>query len=300
MKLDVLGLEAFVAIVDLGRFGPAAEALHITQTALSRRLSNLEELLEVKLVERTTRSVALTRLGQEFLPQARRLLSDLAAALTEIRETGKAARGDVAIACVPTVGVQFLPSVIQEYAARYPQNRIHILDHSSLGVAESVLRREAEFGINVDLAHHPDLAAAPLLRDRFVLACRDDHPLARRRGLAWKQLAAYPLILAGEASGNRPLLDTALETGTIALEAHYEVQRSSTALGLVAAGVAAAVVPSLAVQKGAYPRIRVVPLTDPVVSRTLVLVVRKAAQLSPAAQALYDAISRRATPAGGR
>jgi len=294
MKLDTLGLEAFVAIAEEGRFGRAADTLHITQTALTRRLQNLEALLGVTLVERTTRSVALTRLGLEFLPQARRLLSDLAAALTEIRKTGKAERGDVTIACVPTVGVRFLPSVIQEYAARYPQNRIHILDHSSSGVAESVLRREAEFGVNIEGPRHPELDAVRLLQDRFVLVCRDDHPLGRRRGVSWKELAGYPLIVAGEASGNRPLLDTALGTAKIELQAHYEVQRSSTALGLVAAGVAAAVVPSLAIQKGVYPRIRVRPLADPVVSRALVLVSRKTSQLSPAARALYDTIEKQA------
>src|SRR5215470_14156160 len=170
MKLDTLGLEAFVAIAETGRFGRAADAVHITQTALTRRLQNLEDLLGVKLVERTTRSVALTRLGRDFLPQARRLLSDLSAALTEIRKTGKAERGDVTIACVPTVGIRFLPRVIQEYAAAHPQNRIHILDHASSGVADSVLRREAEFGINIGGArHHPDLLSTPLLEDRFVL-----------------------------------------------------------------------------------------------------------------------------------
>src|SRR5262245_3137597 len=255
MKLDTLGLEAFVAIADTGRFGRAADALHITQTALTRRLQNLEELLGVTLVERTTRSVALTRLGRDFLPQARRLLSDLSAALTEIRKTGKAERGDVTIACVPTVGVRFLPRVIQGYAAAHPQNRIHILDHASSGVADAVLRREAEFGINIGGARHPELAAASLVQDRFVLVCRDDHPLARRKGLSWKDLSGHPLILAGEASGNRPLLDTALARGTIALQAHYEVQRSSTALGLVAAGVAAAVVPGLAVEGDLYSRL---------------------------------------------
>ena len=72
------------------------------------------------------------------------------------------------------------------------------------------------------------------------------------------------------------------------------MQRSSTALGLVAEGVAAAVVPSLAIQKGTYPRITVVALTDPVVARTLVLVARKRGHLSPAAQALYDLIRHRA------
>jgi DNA-binding transcriptional LysR family regulator len=297
MKIDTLGLQAYVAIAEQGGFQKAAETLFITQTALSRRLQNLEALLEVKLVDRTTRSVALTVLGGEFLPQARRLLADLSNALVEIQKTGRAQRGDVAIACVPTVGVQYLPHIIRDYSARYPDNRIKILDHASSGVAEAVIRREAEFGINIGGPHEPELTSVPILQDRFALICRDDHPLARRRSLAWRQLAPYPLIFAGEVSGNRPLLDAALGTRSVTLQSHFEVQRSSTAVGLVAEGVAAAVVPTLAIQKGAYPRIKVVALTDPVVSRTLVLVSRKNSHLSPAAQALYDTIEKRAKPA---
>lgn len=290
MRIDTLGVEAFIAIAEQGSFQKAADAVHITQTALSRRLQNLEALLGVKLVERTTRSVALTSIGRDFLPQCRRLLADLEAALAEIQKSGKAQRGDVSIACVPTVGIQYLPRVIQAYSARYPDNRIRILDHASSGVAAAVMRREAEFGINIAGSHHPDLCSAPLLEDRFVLVCRSDHALARKKRCTWKQLEPYPLIFAGEVSGNRPLLDGALGARGLALHSFYEVQRSSTALGLVAEGVAAAVVPSLALQKGAYPRLRIVPLTDPVVSRTLVLVSRKNAHLSPAAQALYDMI----------
>lgn len=291
MRLDILGLEAFLAIADQGRFGKAARQLHITQTALTRRLQNFEELLGVKLVERTTRSVSLTHVGRAFLPQARRLLSDLTAALVEIRETGKAQRGDVSIACVPTVGVQYLPKIIEAYSARYPENRIKILDHASSGVSGAVLRHEAEFGINIAGPHHPELESVSLLEDRFVLVCRDDHALARRKKLRWQQLESHPLIFVGAESGNRPLLDSALLDRRLRLEAHYEVQRSSTALGLVAAGVAAGIVPSLAIQPGTYPRLRVIALTDPVVSRTLVLLCRKGAHLSPAAQALFDLMS---------
>ena len=296
MKLDTLGLEAFIAIADHGGFRKAAEAVHITQTALTRRLQNLESLLDVKLVERTTRSVALTAVGRRFLPQARRILGDLGTALVELRETGKAQRGDFSIACVPTVGVRYLPGILQAYAARHPENRIKILDHASAGVADAVLRREAEFGIQISGSLHPELASVPLVQDGFVLVCRDDHPLAGRKRLRWRELESHSLIFAGEVSGNRPLLEEALRPQNLALRVVYEVQRSSTAVGLVAEGVAPAVVPSLAIQKGAYPRIKVVALTDPVVSRTLVLVARKRGHLSPAAQALYDLILRRARP----
>jgi DNA-binding transcriptional LysR family regulator len=219
-------------------------------------------------------------------------------ALVEIRETGKALRGDVTIACVPTVGVHYLPRIVQEYSALYPDNRIRILDHASSDVAAAVLRREAEFGINMQGPHDPELASVPLLEDRFVLVCRDDHPLASKKRLPWKQLEPHALILAGADSGNRPLLNLVLEKQDLRLRSFYEVQRSSTAVGMVAEGVGAAIVPGLAIQKGAYPRLRVLPLVDPIVSRTLVLLARTNAYLTPAARALYDLIRKRAV--GGR
>src|SRR5882672_1137922 len=177
MKIDTLGVQAFIAIADRASFSRAAEQLHITQTALSRRMQNLESFLGVRLVERTTRSVALTAIGQNFLPQARRLLADLGTALVEIRETGKSLRGDVTIACVPTVGVHYLPRVIQRYSAAFPENRIRILDHASGRVVTAVLRREAEFGITLTGSYEAELVSTPLLQDRFVLVCRRDHPL---------------------------------------------------------------------------------------------------------------------------
>jgi DNA-binding transcriptional LysR family regulator len=290
MRIDTLGVEAFVAIAESGSFTRAAGALHITQTALTRRIQRLEAFLGVPLLERTTRSVVLTRLGADFLPQARRLLAELRGALVEIRETGKALRGDVTVACVPTVGVHYLPDVIRRYSALHPQNRIRILDHSSTGVASAVLSREAEFGINMQSTVHPDLVSTPLATDRFVLVCRADHALARRRRLPWKRLEAEALILPGLQSGNRPFLDMALEQHGIALHAFYEVQRSSTAVGMVSRGVGVAVVPELAVRSQADPSLRVIPLVAPVVSRPLVLLERRNARLSPAGEALRDLV----------
>jgi len=306
MRIDILGVQAFIAIADQGGFQKAAESLHVTQTAMTQRLRHLEDALGVRLIERTTRSIALTAIGQNFLPQARRLLNELSAALTEIRETGKAQRGDFSIACVPTAGVRYLPQIMQEYSARFPDNRIKILDHASSGVVEAVLRREVEFGISMAGASHPELETFPLLEDQFVLICRNDHALAERKQISWNQLQDYPLIFAGQASGNRSLLENALHRHCMnngqenyTLSIHYEVQRSSTAVGLVAEGVAAAIVPALAIQKNAYPDLRVIALKEPVISRTLTLLIRKNAQLSPAAEALYRLIQSRApvTPA---
>src|SRR6185436_3633942 len=197
MKIDTLGVQAVIAIADHGSFLRAAESLHITQAALTRRLQNLEAFLGVKLVERTTRSVALTRIGEDFLPRARRLLGELSAALAEIRETGKSMRGDVTLACIQTVGVHYLPAIVQRYAALHPENRIRILDYASPDVEAAVLRREAEFGVNMQTTPHRGLTSVPLLKDRLVLACRDDHPLAAKKSISWKQLEPHTMILAG-------------------------------------------------------------------------------------------------------
>ena len=287
MKLDTLGMQAFIAIAELGSFHKAAGSLHITQTALTRRLQNFESGLGVRLVERTTRSIALTWTGRDFLPHGRRLLAELQATLLEIRESGKAQRGHISIACVPTASVHYLPRVIKAYSARHPDNRIKILDHLSPGVAESVLSREAEFGIMQQGSLHPELATVPLLRDRYVLACRSDHALAGRRRVSWRQLEPFPLIFPSHVRTNSGLLDAATAGRDVALRPNFEVGRSSTAVGMVAEGIAAAVVPGLAMQKGAHPSVRIVPISDPVVSWTLVLVSRKKAHLSPAAEALY-------------
>jgi DNA-binding transcriptional LysR family regulator len=292
MKIDTLGVQAFIAIADEGGFRRAAEALHITQAALSRRLQNLEAFLGVRLVERSTRSVALTRTGADFLPRARRLLDELAAALVEIRETGRSLRGDVTLACIQSVSAHYLPRIVREYASRHPENRLRILDYPAPDVEQAVLRHEAEFGVTMETARHRELTAVPFLEDRFVAVLRDDHPLARHKRVSWKQLEAHTMIFAGHESGARGLVDLTVERKHLKWRHFYEVQRSSTALGMVAKGVGATIVPGIAMQPDAYPGLRAIPLVDPVVTRTLVLVSRANAQLSPAAQALYDLMKR--------
>ena len=80
MKIDFDGVQAFVVIAEVGGFGKAAEHLHLTQTALTRRIQKLENYLGVRLLDRTTRSVQLTQVGREFLPQAARMVTDMSRA----------------------------------------------------------------------------------------------------------------------------------------------------------------------------------------------------------------------------
>jgi DNA-binding transcriptional LysR family regulator len=188
------------------------------------------------------------------------------------------------------VSAHYLPGVVQRYAALHPENRIRILDHAAPDVEAAVLRREAEFGVTMESTRHRELRSVAFHKDRFVAVCRDDHALAKKRRVSWKQLEPHTMIFAGHEVGARSLVDDAVARKDLRWRHFYEVQRSSTAIGMVARGVGITIVSDLALQPGAYPRLRAIPLVDPVVSRTLVLITRTNAQLSPAAQALYDLI----------
>ncbi|MEY4363223.1 MAG: hypothetical protein RLZZ24_575, partial [Pseudomonadota bacterium] len=128
MKIDFDGVQAFVAIAELGGFNKAAHRLHITQTALSRRIQKLESYLGLKLLDRTTRRVELSAVGREFLPQARNLVQEMTSALAQLKDMSTHARGQFTLACVPSMTSHILPQVIQRYADQHPDNRIRLLD----------------------------------------------------------------------------------------------------------------------------------------------------------------------------
>jgi len=288
MKIDFDGIQAFVLVADLAGFGKAANQLHLTQTALTRRIQKLETYLAVRLLDRTTRSVRLTAVGREFLPQARRLVSETTSAVDRLKDLSRLGKGNVTIASVPTMAHHTLPAVIREYSRQHPGNRIRIIESNAADVGRTVLHDQAEFGITIRLERHAELLEEPVLREGFMFFCLDEHALARNKSVTWSDLSGSDLVLVSGLSGNRALLDYQLARKRLRLSGRYEVEHLSTALGLVAAGVGSAILPYSTIQEGTYPRVRRIPLVKPVISRDLVMIRRRNATLSPAAQRFYD------------
>ncbi len=284
INFEALDLRAFVAVIDLEGFHRAAETLNLSQSALSRRIQRLEAAVGAALLERTTRRVALTTAGRELLPLVRRMLDEFDSSLFAMREVGRQRGGQITLACVPTAAFYFLPSVIARFNEQYPNIRFRILDLSANEGLESVARGEVEFGINLLGTSEPELSFEPLIEDPFVLACRRDHPLAKRESLTWSDLEGQPLVAVSRTSGNRILLDAALVRAGVRLSWSYEVTHLSTSLGLVEAGLGISVLPQLATPQGDHPIIVTRPLRDPEVSRTIGVVRRRAGRLAPAAE----------------
>jgi DNA-binding transcriptional LysR family regulator len=288
MNFDLADLRAFVALAELESFRAAAEALHLSQPALSRRIGKLEDALGVRLFDRTTRSVNLTAVGRDFARKARDLLDELENTLLGIRDVAAKRTGEVTVACVPSAVYYFLPGVMKQYHERYPMIRVRVVDEDANAVLSTVIRGEADFGLNFIGTQEPEIEFEPVLKEPFVAACRRDHPIARKRKISWAELNEHDYMTVAKSSGNRLLIDLALTDIPARPRWFYEVRHVSTLVALVEAGLGVAAVPRLAMPLTDHPTLVSVPLIDPAITRTVGLIRRRGRSLSPAAQQLYD------------
>lgn len=265
VNFDLNDLQAFRAVVELGSFRKAAEAVNISQPALSRRIDKLEGALGVRLFERTTRSVTLTTVGRAFAPSAEQLLDDLDVALPGIRDVSSSQLGHVTIACVPSVADYFLPSAVASFHRHFPRIRVKLLDASANEVLSAVISGEADFGVSFMGSQESEVDFKVLLQEQFVAACRCDHPLARKKRVTWNELYEHEYVSVDKTSGNRLLLDQALSAVSPRAPSVCETRHVTTMLGLVEAGLGVAAVPSMAMPKRNRHILTSVPLVDPVV-----------------------------------
>ncbi|MDI3384457.1 LysR family transcriptional regulator [Xenophilus aerolatus] len=290
MNFDLSDLRAFVMVADLASFRAAADALHLSQPALSRRVEKLEQALGFRLLERTTRKVELNAMGRAFLPRARHVLGELESALLGMVELSDRIRGLVTVACIPSAVNNFVAGVVREFHRRFPAIRVRLLDQSATEILLSVARAEADFGITYLGAQEPDLEFEQLAVEPFVLACRPDHPLATRKRVRWSELADYECVVLAPGSGNRLLIDQGLAHTGVPTRWTCEVQHVPAQLSLIEAGVGVGAVPRLALAGGAGASLVSVPLVEPALSRRVGTVRLRGRPLAGGVQAFHDAL----------
>lgn len=288
MNFDLGDLRAFIAVAELASFRAAAETIHLSQPALSRRIDKLEDALGVRLFDRDTRNVELTAVGRDFARKARSLLDDLDEILLGVRDVAANRSGQVTLACIPSTVHYFLPAVLSEYHKRFPRIRVRIIDESANEVLSAVAHGEAELGLDMTGSDEPTLEFEPLLTEAFVAACHRDHPLARQSTVTWAELSRYDFMTVDKASGNRLVMDLALASRRDRPPACFEARHVSTLVAFVEAGLGVAAVPRLSMPRTGHAALVSVPIVEPEVTRTLGLIKRRGRSLSPAAEHLYD------------
>jgi DNA-binding transcriptional LysR family regulator len=291
MNISFRQLRAAVSIAEHGSFRRAAESLHLSQPALSLTIAELERALGVTLFDRTSRSVSATEMGNFFVQGAARVLSDLDRLVNDVTEVAQSRRGRVVVSCVSSIAGRVMPLALIECARRFPQVDVIVRDDVAQQVLSAVRTREADFGLTIEPAELPEETVFEALqKDRFHLACRRDHPLAKRRRVSWKDLNGHSLILLSTTSGIHRTIDDELVRQNIQLERQTPVSHLSTVHGMLESGFGVAVLPVLGLPVSKHPTLVTLPLTQPVLHRTIGIFRRKDRSFSPAAAALLDVL----------
>src|SRR3569832_798353 len=298
-KPSLSDLRAFVTVGEQRSFAAAAKTLHLSQPALSRRISHLEEMLGVRLFDRTTRSVQLTLLGERFMGEVRGVIENMDRSVASLLDAAHLESGDVTIGCVFSAVHHFLPAVIRTFREQHPRVLVRIIEEGADEVLAAVKQGEADFALNYIGMQDTEVEFSALLKEPYVLACPADHRLARKRAVRWDELASHPLVRVSHASRNRLFIDQALAELPPLPRPVCEVRHVSTLIGLVENGLGLAVVPRLTLP--AKPSTVVaVKLEKPVVHRTIGLIRRTGRSLSPAAAAFAKLVTRAFSPAAAR
>lgn len=258
-------LRIFVAVAERQHVTRAAEALNLSQSAVSHAIGALEARYHTKLFDRVGRRIELTESGRSFLPEARSILVQAEHAELALSEFGKLERGTLRVKASQTIASYWLPRHLANFRRAYPGINIRLWIGNTAQVAEAVETGEAELGFVegvVDIAHFESI---PVARDQLVVVVAPEHPWAEGRRITPKSLSKSDWVLRESGSGTRSAFEHALiELGVnvdrlpIAMELpSNEAVRAAVEAGLGATAISATVAaPSL--EAGLLHHVRVI------------------------------------------
>ncbi|MFC5067257.1 LysR substrate-binding domain-containing protein [Flaviflagellibacter deserti] len=241
-------LRCFVAVAEELHFGRAAARLNLTQPPLSRQIQLLEHALEVRLFERTSRSVTLTRAGQNFLPEARRLLRFADGAALAARRTARGEAGSINLGFTAASGYEFLPRLITSFRAVAPDVDLVLKEMVSADQIEALTAGRIDVGLIRPPFNRREFDSLCVVREPLILAVPADHPLASASKVRLSNLDRQPFITYSpyEARYFYDLLVTVFGEAGISPTYVQHISQIHSILGLVKAGLGLALVPAAA------------------------------------------------------
>lgn len=278
-------IRAFLKIAETRNFTRAANDLHVSQSALTVQVQQLEESLGVRLFDRNKRGVTLTAAGKDVYGPLQRLFVDAQTIVEHARDLSSASTGFVSIAALPTVCAGRLPELIRGFLESHPGIRVQISDVIAERVREAVLKREVDFGIGTLHGRDAELSATPLFQDRLVVFAPEGHPLSKKRTVTLCEASAHGLILPGRASSVREAVEAIAHRERLLLDIRYETNFMPTALAFVRANLGIAILPETAAGTDRSD-IMIVPFNNRFLNRQIEVLQRRDGALSPASESL--------------
>lgn len=264
-------IAAFLVAAEIGNFTATAQRLHLSSSAVSNLIAELETGLGFALFERTTRKVVLTSAGRQFLPAAsalQRQIGRASAAAADIRDH---AIEVVRVAAPMAVAALLLPPLIAGYARVRPRTVVRIIDSGVEGLSDRVATGEADLAMGPERAMPADVVSTALFATDWVAWLAPSHPLVDHATLRWADLAATDVYAAGRDHEHSVLPLLADGPDAPRLTTLHVVDNLSTALGLAAAGVGVTFSPDYVLPMARAMGLLLRPLTGPAITRQVCL-----------------------------
>jgi DNA-binding transcriptional LysR family regulator len=290
IDLNLRQLQSFVTVARLGSFTRAAHLLHVSQPALTKQVRQLEQTLSVRLFDRNTRTVELTRIGKELAPAVDQLLREIDAIVVKTRGLAEKRRGVIRVAALPSICSAILPRAVARFREIYPGISVALKDTLAQHLVKMVKDEDVDFGIGSLNGADPEVKFTPLLTDRIVVVFPPELGLERKKAIELRDLFGVPLILMDKESSVRRLVDRAFEqAGELAAPA-FEAVYMSTAAGMVRAGLGVALLPSSAFDTGELTGLCFRPIKHPGLTREIGVIEKPRRSLSPAAESFMKTL----------
>ncbi|MDO4249702.1 MAG: LysR family transcriptional regulator [Neisseria sp.] len=284
MNLSIRQLRAFITVAEHGSFSQAALQLHLTQSALSGLIKELENQLAMRLFDRTTRQLHLTDAGRRLLPSAQRVLNDIHALAVEAQNIHNGHSGQVRFAVSQQLAASVIPDLITRFQQHYPDIRLHLVDCSVEQVLDQVNNADVDFGMGPERTLPPDIESNLLFALPFYVALPADHPLEQQASVSWQDLQQETLITL-----NGPFTDRLAEALPETVAEHirhprYSVNFLSTAIGLTRNDLGLTLCLPYAADMVRRNGLIMRKITGPVIERKFFIYRRKNRSLTPSAE----------------
>ncbi len=239
-------IASFVEIARVGNLSRAAQALFVTQPALTARLQSLEREVGAELFTRTRRGMRLTEEGRAFLPYAERVLAAVAEGRRAVAQVQRGGAGELTIGAAPAVSTYVLPALLKRFADEHPTARLSVRTGHSEEVLELVLAEQVDIGLTREL-RHPEIESTPVYEDELVLVADHDHAFARRVLIRVEELAGEQLILFDRTSSYHELTNALFRTAGVEPAGVMELDNIDATKKMVEQGLGVAFLPATAV-----------------------------------------------------
>lgn len=286
--MDSNTLRAFLAIVDQGSFSEAAEQLHITQPAISKRLAALEAQLGAELVDRSQRQLKLTDAGARLLPHARRILDEIHNARVALSPDTHDVAGELQIIASHHIGLHHLPNWLRRFKRDYPQVIFDLQFMESDAAYAQMRKRRAELAfVTLSDGIDPNFKVYAQWPDPMAFVVGLEHPLAALPKPTLADLSGYPALLPDTSTGTYRVVSRLFMEANLPLSSQMPTNYLETLKMMTSVGLGWSVLPVRMLDNS----LQVLPV-KPSVARLMGAIGLSGRDLSGAAQALLAIVEQ--------